>query len=286
MNNSLDKKYLINLRRITLLKMFLVVIAFIGLVFLLIRFHFVSNTIMLIIILILLIISIILIYYFYKSYSTRFKEVVIPVLAKDIFKDSYYTTDGGIGRESIAKLEMINKGNEVNSENYLRGSYKHNLVELSSITIADNTNFNEKVQRKVLFNGQWYMIGLKYGFVDDVLIIDKYSNLINLSTYNKIETKDNIFDNKFKIFSNTSSQVLTFLTEEKRKMFIDFLDKVKYDVVFYFNKDKLHIGINSGRDVLKAPLLTKFDLEAYKNKMFEQLEFVIKFVDDLGLFVE
>lgn len=286
MNNSLDKKYLIKLRRLTIFKIILIVIALIGLLFLLFSLSFINITIKLIIVLVLLVIAAILVYFIYKSYSTRFKEVVIPILAKDIFIDAYYVADGNITKESINNLDMIERGNEVISTNYVRGSYKHNLVELSSITIADNTNFNEKEQRKVLFNGKWYMIGLKYGFVDDVLIIDKYSNLIKLSTYERIETKDNVFDNRYRILSNTSSQVLTFLTDEKRKMFIDFLDKVKCDVVFYFNKDKLHIGINSGQNVLKAPLFSKFDLEDYRNKMFEQLEDVIKFVDDLGLFVE
>jgi hypothetical protein len=246
---------------------------------------FISNKILVILFLVLLIASLLSIGFWILSYNKEINDNLLPALLDGILQNVVYKKDAGITAVNIKPLGMIEQGKKLISNNYISGIYKNTKIEMSNVKLDDvRPALNNKKETYFnLFNGKWFVIELKYGFVDDVLICGKYSNMAKIGS-TRVETGDNIFDEKYRIFSNSFSQVLTFFTEEKRKQLDEFMQNIKYDTLFYFHGDKLHIAINGIDKIPKLSLFKKYDVSAYRGEVFKELAYIIGLLEQYGFY--
>ncbi len=287
MEEKMEEKYDINyikkLRLTTWIKMGLA--AFLAITFFVLSFVLGSNIIVRILFLVLFLAGLGAAGVFVVIYNKKIKECILPALLDGVLKDLVYRKDLGITAVNIKPLEMIEQGKTLISSNYIAGKYKDSLIELSDVRIDDvkpSTN-GKKGINFILFNGRWYVFQLKYGFVDDVLISNKFSTMPKIG-YNIVKTNDINFDHKFRIFSKSISQVNTFLTSGKRKQLEEFMTNIKYDTLLYFHRDRLHVPVNCMNKIPNVSIFKKFDVPYYRNLVYGQLGYIIDLLEKYGFY--
>lgn len=229
-----------------------------------------------------------------KNYS---RDIAIKNLNNYIKKINYSLKKGfskDIFRDYLKFTEVYK------SYDYITGVYNKNKFELATIKITrqrsvftyDFDSPYNSYNTIDIFRGDWYIFKLNNKNVKKVLIVEKNSKFFNRFSRKmaKVTTKNKLFDNIFNVYTNTNN-----LEKKNDKIYMKILNikemlsqNLEVDsVMFFINNNELHIGIESGIEILEITSLLGYKEEnSMINAINNNLNLFNKFIKEVNEIVD
>lgn len=236
----------------------------------------------------------IIMFYIKKIYS---RDIVIKNLNNYIKKINYSLKKGfskDIFRDYLKFTEVYK------SYDYITGVYNKNKFELATIKITrqrsvftyDFDSPYNSYNTIDIFIGDWYIFKLNNKNVENVLIVEKNSKFFNRFSRKmaKVTTNNKLFDNIFNVYTNTNN-----LEKKNDKIYMKILNIKEMlnknlgadSVMFFINNNELHIGIESGIEILEITSLLGYKEEnSMINAINNNLNLFNKFIKEVNEIVD
>ncbi len=236
----------------------------------------------------------IIMFHIKKIYS---RDIVIKNLNNYIKKINYSLKKGfskDIFRDYLKFTEVYK------SYDYITGVYNKNKFELATIKITrqrsvftyDFDSPYNSYNTIDIFRGDWYIFKLNNKNVENVLIVEKNSKFFNRFSRKmaKVTTKNKLFDNIFNVYTNTNN-----LEKKNDKIYMKILNIKEMlnknlgvdSVMFFINNNELHIGIESGIEILEITSLLGYKEEnSMINAINNNLNLFNKFIKEVNEIVD
>lgn len=236
----------------------------------------------------------IIMFHIKKIYS---RDIVIKNLNNYIKKINYSLKKGfskDIFRDYLKFTEVYK------SYDYITGVYNKNKFELATIKITrqrsvftyDFDSPYNSYNTIDIFIGDWYIFKLNNKNVENVLIVEKNSKFFNRFSRKmaKVTTNNKLFDNIFNVYTNTNN-----LEKKNDKIYMKILNIKEMlnknlgadSVMFFINNNELHIGIESGIEILEITSLLGYKEEnSMINAINNNLNLFNKFIKEVNEIVD
>ncbi len=247
-----------------------------------------------------------------QKYKKLYKEYFVISTLKTIFEPIEYNPEKGLSRNQVLYPGLLKEGNRFSSEDYFKATYKDAAVEGSDLLIQYRTSDGVSTY----FNGLWVVFDLenplpnfqiiRKGFsgdahnavasaerdldwVDENIpeeeLFNKYwpeekarakSAKESAPPYLKLKTDDDIFNKKYKIFSQNETEANNFLKQNITEKFISLAESTQSAFMVGSVGRKLYIAIER-RDFFDPRGSKSID----ENSERERLRNIIKIATDI-----
>ncbi|QVK16941.1 DUF3137 domain-containing protein [Mycoplasmatota bacterium] len=238
-----------------------------------------------IIILYLLIINLVFYSYvkpkFINKYHIEYKKEILAKVSTYLH-ETILSLSIGISEEELLKTNILPFITQYYSSHLIRGSIDHIPFKSSNVEFF----YYHHKDQTLSFKGQWYVFKFNKPFKGITHIYEKNESIyqinkpINLNLY---QTEDINFNRRFHVYSNNieqTNQLLRFHLRER----INLLER-KYHgkLMFIFNQDYLHIGINNNTSRFTPSLFHKINEIDFMNQIedFLLIKNIIKYIKTL-----
>lgn len=221
-----------------------------------------------------------------KQYKKDFKNIFVKYALEKSFSEVIYQPEYGISRDEIAETNSIYLGDRYTSNDYINAKLDGLKVELSDIIIEEqHTDSDGHTYYSVIYKGRWMIFEFDRKFVSNVTVAeDKFRNLKNrglFSKSNKVEMESIEFNKMFDVYCNTEHEAFYILTPHMQERLKRINDSIPGKLVFIFFNNKLHIGINSGKDSFEPSLIKKIDEEQTLLEVNKEVNEIISLVKEI-----
>jgi Ca2+/Na+ antiporter len=204
-----------------------------------------------------------------NSFKQIIKDELIGTLLKDQFEDVSYEQHAHIGIDRINQTGMIKRPDRYKGEDYIRGSYKDVKFEVSDVELKErvervDSKGNRTVTYETYFKGRWYIYHFERNFDGTLKIVEGKGFGVDRRGLEKVETESIQFNKKFAILSSTKEFAFYHLTPRMMEKFMELEQLHRGRIMFYFNNNELHIGVNDNKDYMEMPLRKAVDEQALK----------------------
>lgn len=221
-----------------------------------------------------------------KQYKKDFKNIFVRYALEKSFSEVVYQPEYGISRDEIAETNSIYLGDRFTSNDYINAKLDGLKVELSDIIIEEqHTDSDGHTYYSVIYKGRWMIFEFDRKFVSNVTVAeDKFRNLKNRSLFsksNKVEMESIEFNKIFDVYCNTEHEAFYILTPHMQERLKRINDSIPGKLVFIFFNNKLHIGINSGKDSFEPSLIKKIDEQQTMLEVNKEVNEIISLVKEI-----
>jgi len=204
-----------------------------------------------------------------NSFKQLIKDELIVTLLKDQFDDVHYEHRSAISVDRINQTGMVKRPDRYRGEDYIRGTYKDIKFEVSDIELKErvervDSKGNRTVTYETYFKGRWYIYKFERNFDGMLKILQGRSFNVVSRGLEKVETESIQFNKKFSILASTKEFAFYHLTPRMMEKFMELEQMHRGRIMFYFNNDELHIGVNDNKDYMEMPLRKAVDEQAIK----------------------
>lgn len=225
-----------------------------------------------------------------KNFNLLYKNTIVLSVFKKLFNNINYNPDFGISRDVIASTEMVDMGNEYESNDYLSATYKNIKFETADVTITQVTHDSKgNTHRSTYFKGQWYVFDFNKNFKSNIQVCEysfmhnKTGGLFSSNRLRKIELEDMEFHKKFEVFAQNDLEAFYILTPSVIQRIKLLEEKINGALILCFVNNKLHLGVHNYKDFFEPSLSRPINLEQDEQNILNSTNDIINFINDLQL---
>ncbi|MEG0794684.1 MAG: DUF3137 domain-containing protein [Bacilli bacterium] len=229
-----------------------------------------------------------------EQFKLAFKKTFVLKTLKDVFSDLVYVPEKGIDESVIANTHMMDMGDRYSSNDYISGKYKTVKVETADVHIEEeemdvDEDGNTSRTWITIFMGSWMIFDFNKSFQANVQVCQKgfsnarLSNFFEKTKYKKILLEDQEFNNKFYIYAQDEHDAFYILTPSLMEKLKYLVNNIKGRILLCFVDDKLHVGIESGKDSFEHSIFKKIDEVKIIESIGKEIMVITDFVDKLNL---
>ena len=222
---------------------------------------------------------------FINAYKKNIVEHTLNEILTDVTLDTKYETNNNDQETAVLNAKIIDLGDFFYSNDYVTGKYKNIPFQRTDIKITTQTSESSITK----FEGQWYIISFNQPFKTNFKIKDKNFKYdqgmrkLNENSYQKIEIQDEEFNKYFICHAQNSITAIDILTKTLMERIKKIKNETNKTLLFSFMDNKLHIGIETKKDLYEPNLYKKIDFEKEREKVIKELQPIIEFIDGLDL---
>ncbi|MFU8793169.1 MAG: DUF3137 domain-containing protein [Acholeplasmataceae bacterium] len=196
-------------------------------------------------------------------HASKFKDIIktelITAMLEDQFEDVGYSHHQSIPIQTINATKMIKSPDRFSGEDYIKGRYKDVSFEVSDVDLKErvetrDSKGNRHVSYQTYFKGRWYIFKFGRKFDGTIKISEGSRWQMNTKGLIKMDTESIEFNKKFSIFASSQEYGFYQITPRILEKFMELEKLHRGSILYYFNEDELHIGVNDRRDYLELPL--------------------------------
>lgn len=230
----------------------------------------------------------------YSKYKVIYKDYYVKKALESVFTDLEYKPDEGISETVIRETEMMNMGDNFESNDFFSGKYKNINVEQADVEITEerereNSDGDTETYTVTLFRGKWMIFDFNKPFKANMQVKSKWfdnSKIINWGKdikFKRVKLEDEEFNKYFTVYAQDEEEAFYILTPH----FMDKIKKVSNNVsgelLLCFINNKLHIGLDSNDDSFEPSLLSNSTEEQINNNILADIKVITNFIDQLNL---
>lgn len=213
-----------------------------------------------------------------NKYHIEYKKEILAKVSANLH-ETVLSLSVGLTEEELLKTNILPFFTQFISCHLIRGSIDHIPFKTSNVEFI---YYRHKGQH-LSFKGQWYIFKMKKPFKGITHIYEKNEPIYQINkppNLNLFQTEDQIFNRKFNVYSNNYEQT-TQLLQFHFRVRINLLER-KYlgKLMFIFDKDYLHIGINNNSSRFNPSLFDKINQIDFMDQIedFLLIKNIIKYV--------
>ena len=229
-------------------------------------------------------------YYFISKSKTKFKEGYKNSIVFDIFKRNFenveYNPDIGISEYKIKNTKIMYMGSAYTASDYIKGNYKNVPFEFSDINIwKANRSSDYDSADYLLFEGQWFIFDFNKIFQSNVYVCQKKFNNINNyhKEFHKVKLEDIEFNEQFDVYAENDVDAFYILTPIMIESLKNIIRENNGKYLFCFVDNKLHIGLESNKNLYEWSIFKKIDVEKCEEVVLKEMNLITQVVDVLNL---
>ncbi|MDY0075012.1 MAG: DUF3137 domain-containing protein [Acholeplasmataceae bacterium] len=209
-----------------------------------------------------------------SSFRTLIKSDLITTLLQESFDNVYYDARATIPIATIMKTGMVKRPDRFSGEDYIRGTYKSVQFEVSDVDLKErvetrDSKGNVHVSYQTYFKGRWYIYKFERHFKDILKIAEGRGWQVKTNNLVKIETESIEFNKKFSIWASTQEYGFYHITSSMIEKLMELEKLHKGSILYYYEGNELHVGVNDRRDYMEISLKTPITEEGLKDFMVD-----------------
>lgn len=230
-----------------------------------------------------------------KRYAAYYKEHVVKEMTLDncdFLDDLNFDTNAGIPEDEVMNLGVLH-GDRYSSNDLITAKYKNVFFRQSDVYVGDvETDSDGHTHEYTVFQGRWMIFDFNKDFNWDLQVVSKNftsaSRLGGILSFGKkktrkVELEDQAFNKAFRVFAQDEHEAFYILTPHIMEALLNLKAQIKSPLMLLFKGGKLHVAVNNGQDAFEGKIFGKFDLEADKARLLNDLKLITDFVDMLSL---
>lgn len=229
-----------------------------------------------------------------RKFTLAFKDTFVLKSLNNVFTNLAYHPEKGLNKEIIANTGMMDMGDRYSSNDLISAKYKNISVQQADVHIEEERETRDKdgnthTYYVTLFKGRWMVFDFNKEFKANIQVRSKNflnaraNTFLGKSKYNKVAMEDQEFNKMFRIFAQDDHDAFYILTPHLMEKIKKLSESVKSPLLFCFVDNKLHIGIENGKDSFEHSVFKKINEEEEKNKISSEIKEITNFVDELDL---
>lgn len=221
-----------------------------------------------------------------KKFRYTIKNDLVLTLLKEQFDDVEYNHETHIPIGRIAATKMVKRPDRSHAEDYIKGTYKDVIFEVSDIDLKERVvRSNGKttyVTYETYFKGRWIIYQFEKSFADELRIIEGRRITFSKKNLEKIETESITFNKKFDIYATSKKYGFYHITSSMIEKLLELEKMHRGTILYYFTKNELHIGINDRKDYMEVSLNKPINRESLKS-FIADIEVIPAIINELRL---
>lgn len=229
-----------------------------------------------------------------REFNLAFKQTFVLKALNSVFNDLVYEPEKGLNKEVIRYTGMMDMGDRYYSNDFISCKYKNINVIQADVHIEEertttDSDGNTSTTYVTIFRGRWMVFDFNKSFKANVQICQKgftnsrrYSRSSDLR-YEKVLMEDQEFNNNFRVYAQNEHDAFYILTPALMEKIKKLVSNISGSLLFCFVDNKLHIGIENGKDSFEHNIFTKIDEEKVTNDISQDIKLITDFVDELDL---
>ena len=230
----------------------------------------------------------------YSKYKVIYKDYYVKKALESVFTDLEYKPDEGISETVIRETEMMNMGDNFESNDFFSGKYKNINVEQADVEITEerereNSDGDTETYTVTLFRGKWMIFDFNKPFKANMQVKSKWfdnSKIINWGKdikFKRVKLEDEEFNKYFSVYAQDEEEAFYILTPHFMDKIKKVLNNVSGELLLCFINNKLHIGLDSNDDSFEPSLLSNSTEEQINNNILADIKVITNFIDQLNL---
>ncbi len=230
-----------------------------------------------------------------REYQLKFKKYFVNSALKTVFTNLTYRPEQGMPEQVIRETQMMYMGDRYSSNDYISGNYKTIGFRQADVHIEEerestDSDGNTTTYYATIFRGRWMIFDFNKPFKADLQVAQKWfgnnkvSNWGNKNKFQKVKLESVDFNKRFNTFAQSDHEAFYLLTPQTQEKIIRLDDMNQGRLLLCFIDNKLHIGLNDGKDSFEhCPIYTKINEEKVRENVSNDIKQITMFVDELNL---
>lgn len=226
-------------------------------------------------------------------YISEYKKTIVASHLGKIFNELRYEPKNGLSKDLLRSTGMIRTGDIFDSSDYISGNYKNIKVEGSDIHIEEehtttDSDGHTTTTYVTIFLGKWLIFDFNKTFNSDLQVVGKnfsghMIDLFGKDRLKKVEFESDTFNKAFKVYSQNEHEAFYLLTPSLIERIEKLGEQLKYQVMFCFVNNQLHVAINNNKDNFEPSYKVKIDSPEVEHMINDEIKQITNFVDELDL---
>ena len=200
----------------------------------------------------------------------KFRQIIktdlIRMLLAEQFTNVYYDPKESIPIRQIMSTRTIRNPDRFKGEDYIKGTYKGVDFEVSDVEmkkkeVRTDSKGNTHVSYVTYFKGRWYTYKFQKKFDQVLKIIEGRAGFADTRNLEKFDTESIEFNKKFDIYSSTKEFGFYLITSSMIEKLLELEKLHRGSILYCFQDNELHIGINDRKDYMEFKLKTPINEE-------------------------
>lgn len=229
-----------------------------------------------------------------QEFIKAFKDTFVLKALQSVFTDLVYEPEKGLDESVISSTQMMNMGDRYSSNDFISAKYKNINVVQADVHIEEeheSTDSDGHTTRTwvTIFRGKWMIFDFNKTFKANIQVSQKnfgnsrIKNWGQKVKYKKVMMEDQAFNNQFKTFAQDEHDAFYILTPSLMEKIKKLAGSVNGKLLFCFIDNKLHIGLQNGKDSFEHSIFKEIDEEKVTNEIAQDIKIITNFVDELSL---
>lgn len=229
-----------------------------------------------------------------QEFIRAFKNTFVLKSLQSVFTDLVYEPEKGLDESVIRNTQMMNMGDRYSSNDFISGKYKNINVVQADVHIEEeheSTDSNGHTTRTwvTIFRGKWMIFDFNKTFKANIQVSQKnfgnsrIKNWGQKVKYKKVMMEDQAFNNGFKTFAQDEHDAFYILTPSLMERIKKLSSSIQGKLLFCFIDNKLHIGLQNGKDSFEHSIFSEINEEQVTNEISKDIKLITDFVDELSL---
>ena len=229
-----------------------------------------------------------------RNFIMAFKETFVKKSLETVFTDLVYEPEKGLNSAVIANTRMMDMGDRYTSNDFISGKYKNINIVQADVHIEEEHQSTDSEGHTTttwvtIFRGRWMVFDFNKPFKANIQVCQKgfgNSRIYNWGAkikYKKVMMEDQAFNNSFRTYAQDEHEAFYILTPALMEKIKKLTNNISGKLLFCFVDNKLHIGLQNGKDSFEHSIYKKIDEEKVTNEISQDIKLITNFVDELSL---
>jgi len=229
-----------------------------------------------------------------REFTMAFKEVFVKKSLETVFTDLVYEPEKGLNSAIIANTRMMNMGDRYTSNDFISGRYKNINIIQADVHIEEehqttDSDGHTTTTWVTIFRGRWMVFDFNKTFKANIQVSQKGFGNSRISNwgaqvkYKKVMMEDQAFNNNFRTYAQDEHEAFYILTPSLMEKIKNLTNNISGKLLFCFVDNKLHIGLQNGKDSFEHSIYKQIDEEKVTNEIQKDIKLITNFVDELSL---
>ena len=229
-----------------------------------------------------------------RNFIMAFKETFVKKSLETVFTDLVYEPEKGLDSSVISNTRMMNMGDRYTSNDFISGRYKDIRIVQADVHIEEkhqttDSDGHTTTTWVTIFRGRWMVFDFNKLFKANIQVSQKGFGNSRISNwgaqvkYKKVMMEDQAFNNSFRTYAQDEHEAFYILTPSLMEKIKNLTNNISGKLLFCFVDNKLHIGLQNGKDSFEHSIYKQIDEEKVTNEISQDIKLITNFVDELSL---
>ena len=189
---------------------------------------------------------------------------------------------------------MMDMGDRYTSNDFISGKYKNINIVQADVHIEEEHQSTDSEGHTTttwvtIFRGRWMVFDFNKLFKANIQVSQKGFGNSRISNwgaqvkYKKVMMENQAFNNSFRTYAQDEHEAFYILTPSLMEKIKNLTNNISGKLLFCFVDNKLHIGLQNGKDSFEHSIYKQIDEEQVTNEISKDIKLITDFVDELSL---